>query len=59
MIAHRSCQHPPLNVTPKSPDGKRLRGPEKALARKRALSARAEADLGAWLAGEQISTENP
>ncbi len=50
---------PPLDVTPKSPDGKRLRGPEKALARKRALSARAEADLGAWLAGEQISTENP
>ncbi len=41
---------PPLDFTPKSPDGKRLRGPEKALAKKRALSARAEADLRAWLA---------
>ena len=41
---------PPLDFTPKPPDGKRLRGPEKALARKRALSARAEADLRAWLA---------
>ncbi|HUO54663.1 MAG TPA: methylenetetrahydrofolate--tRNA-(uracil(54)-C(5))-methyltransferase (FADH(2)-oxidizing) TrmFO [Rhodoblastus sp.] len=42
---------PPLDFTPKSPDGKRLRGPEKALAKKRALSARAEADLRDWLAG--------
>lgn len=41
---------PPLDFTPKPPDGKRLRGPEKALARKRALSARAEADLRTWLA---------
>ncbi|MCW2273483.1 methylenetetrahydrofolate--tRNA-(uracil(54)-C(5))-methyltransferase (FADH(2)-oxidizing) TrmFO [Rhodoblastus acidophilus] len=40
---------PPLAETPKAPDGKKLRGPEKALARKRALSARAEADLKAWL----------
>ena len=42
---------PPLEFSPKAPDGKRLRGPEKALAKKRALSARAEADLRAWLAG--------
>ncbi len=41
---------PPLDFSPKAPDGKRLRGPEKALAKKRALSARAEADLRAWLA---------
>ncbi|MCI4678322.1 methylenetetrahydrofolate--tRNA-(uracil(54)-C(5))-methyltransferase (FADH(2)-oxidizing) TrmFO [Rhodoblastus acidophilus] len=41
---------PPLDFTPKSPDGKRLRGPEKAVAKKRALSQRAEADLRAWLA---------
>jgi len=40
---------PPLTEAPKSTDGKRLRGPEKALAKKRALSARAEADLNAWL----------
>ena len=29
--------------------GKRLRGPERGVARKRALSARAEADLLAWI----------
>ncbi|HEY3721355.1 MAG TPA: methylenetetrahydrofolate--tRNA-(uracil(54)-C(5))-methyltransferase (FADH(2)-oxidizing) TrmFO, partial [Roseiarcus sp.] len=31
------------------PDGRRLRGPEKGAARKRALSARAEADLASWI----------
>ncbi|WP_298425401.1 methylenetetrahydrofolate--tRNA-(uracil(54)-C(5))-methyltransferase (FADH(2)-oxidizing) TrmFO [Rhodoblastus sp.] len=41
---------PPLDFAPKAPDGKRLRGPEKAVARKKALSARAEADLRAWIA---------
>jgi len=40
---------PPLDFTPKSPDGKRMRGPEKALAKKRALSERAGADLSSWL----------
>ena len=43
---------PPLAEAVKSPDGKRLRGPEKALARKRALTARARVDLERWLAGE-------
>ena len=42
---------PPLTEAIKSPDGKRLRGPEKARAKKMALSARAERDLTAWLAG--------
>jgi methylenetetrahydrofolate--tRNA-(uracil-5-)-methyltransferase len=42
---------PPMDFTPKAPDGKKLRGPEKALAKKRAMSERAEADLRAWLAG--------
>jgi methylenetetrahydrofolate--tRNA-(uracil-5-)-methyltransferase len=32
-------------------DGKRLRGPAKALAKKRALCRRALADLEQWLAG--------
>jgi methylenetetrahydrofolate--tRNA-(uracil-5-)-methyltransferase len=41
---------PPLAEAPRAPDEKKLRGPEKALAKKRALSARAEADLRAWLA---------
>ncbi len=41
---------PPLEAAPKSPDGKRLRGPEKAVAKKRAVTDRARADLEAWLA---------
>lgn len=40
---------PPVSVPP-SP-GKRLRGPEKALAKKHALTARARADAARWLAG--------
>ncbi|MGO9427970.1 methylenetetrahydrofolate--tRNA-(uracil(54)-C(5))-methyltransferase (FADH(2)-oxidizing) TrmFO [Rhodoblastus sp.] len=40
---------PPMEFSPKSPDGKRLRGPEKAVAKKRALSERAEADMTQWL----------
>src|SRR5260370_38154536 len=43
---------PPIAHAPKAADGKRLRGPEKALARKRALTARALADLDRWIAGE-------
>ncbi len=42
---------PPLTEAIKSTDGKRLRGADKAAARKRALTARAKADLEAWLAG--------
>ncbi len=41
---------PPLTEAVKSPEGKRLRGPEKARAKKMALSARAERDLAEWLA---------
>ena len=43
---------PPLGAAPKSEDGKRMRGPEKALAKKRMMSARAAADLDAWLRSE-------
>ena len=43
---------PPLAAAPKAPDGKRLRGPEKAIAKKRAFTARADHDLRAWMAGE-------
>jgi methylenetetrahydrofolate--tRNA-(uracil-5-)-methyltransferase len=45
---------PPLERAPKSPDGKRLRGSEKALAKKRALTDRARADLGRWLGEEPL-----
>jgi methylenetetrahydrofolate--tRNA-(uracil-5-)-methyltransferase len=40
---------PPLERAPKSPDGKRLRGADKARAKKQALTDRARADLAAWL----------
>jgi methylenetetrahydrofolate--tRNA-(uracil-5-)-methyltransferase len=44
---------PPLTRTPlQGADGKRLRGTEKALAKKRALTARALADLEQWIAGQ-------
>jgi methylenetetrahydrofolate--tRNA-(uracil-5-)-methyltransferase len=43
---------PPLNEKVPSPDGKRLRGPDKAAAKKAALSARAERDLTAWIGGQ-------
>jgi methylenetetrahydrofolate--tRNA-(uracil-5-)-methyltransferase len=45
---------PPLERAPKAEDGKRLRGPAKALARKKALTSRARADLSAWLAAGEL-----
>ncbi len=42
---------PPLDDAPRGDNGERLRGPAKALARKRALSRRALCDLAAWLDG--------
>jgi methylenetetrahydrofolate--tRNA-(uracil-5-)-methyltransferase len=44
---------PPLAHVPnKGPDGERLRGPAKTVAKKRALSQRALADLDRWMAGD-------
>jgi methylenetetrahydrofolate--tRNA-(uracil-5-)-methyltransferase len=40
---------PPIEEARLDADGRRLRGPERGLARKRALSARAAADLADWL----------
>jgi methylenetetrahydrofolate--tRNA-(uracil-5-)-methyltransferase len=45
---------PPIEEPRADAAGKRLRGPEKGAARKRALSARAEADLGRWI-GEMVA----
>jgi methylenetetrahydrofolate--tRNA-(uracil-5-)-methyltransferase len=42
---------PPIEAAQRGPDGKRLRGPEKAAAKKRALTARAKAKLLAWRDG--------
>ena len=40
---------PPLDRAPKAEDGQRLRGSMKAMAKRKALTDRARADLGAWL----------
>ena len=45
---------PPLERAPKAADGRRLRGSEKSLAKKKALTYRARADLARWLAGEEL-----
>ena len=42
---------PPLAHAPKSEHGQRLRGTEKALAKKRAVTRRALADLARWISG--------
>jgi methylenetetrahydrofolate--tRNA-(uracil-5-)-methyltransferase len=42
---------PPLTHPVKGESGQRLRGTEKTLAKKRALAARALADLERWIAG--------
>ncbi len=42
---------PPLEHMPKAEDGKRLRGPAKAAAKKGALTDRARVDLAEWIAG--------
>jgi methylenetetrahydrofolate--tRNA-(uracil-5-)-methyltransferase len=44
---------PPLAHPVKSEDGKRLRGTEKTLAKKRAISRRALVDIERWIAGDQ------
>jgi methylenetetrahydrofolate--tRNA-(uracil-5-)-methyltransferase len=44
---------PSLAAAPQAEDSRRLRGPEKALARKRILSERAARDLEAWISGPQ------
>jgi methylenetetrahydrofolate--tRNA-(uracil-5-)-methyltransferase len=47
---------PPLpQALTHGPDGKKLRGPEKAVAKKRALCRRALADLDAWIAGRALA----
>ena len=44
---------PDIEVPLKTEDGKRIRGKEKSVARKRAMSARALSDIDAWLSGQQ------
>jgi methylenetetrahydrofolate--tRNA-(uracil-5-)-methyltransferase len=45
---------PPVTV-PRNDTGRRLRGPEKAQAKKRALAARARADFADWLAAHPLT----
>ncbi len=49
---------PPLAEAPRAEGGKRLRGSEKALARKKALSARALADIGPWVDSKPSPTQS-
>ena len=42
---------PPLSEAPKAETGKRLRGHDKIVAKRHAITARAKHDLGVWLAG--------
>ena len=44
---------PPIEAPLVAEDGKKLRGPERGVARKRLLSARAAADLDRWLASDR------
>jgi methylenetetrahydrofolate--tRNA-(uracil-5-)-methyltransferase len=47
---------PPIGrVASRAPDGTRLTGTAKAMARKHALTGRALADLDRWIAGEQVA----
>ena len=46
---------PPLDRGPRAPDGKRLRGGDKALARKRAYTERARVDLTRWLEEGEVA----
>jgi methylenetetrahydrofolate--tRNA-(uracil-5-)-methyltransferase len=49
---------PPLaNMPNKHPDGSRLRGTEKTIAKKRAICARALADLALWIDGKRLAAE--
>jgi len=48
---------PPLSEAPLSASGKKLRGPEKAQANKRAMSLRAERDLEVWLAARTVEAD--
>lgn len=41
---------PAIESAPRSPEGKRLKGTEKAVAKKRMITARAKADLTGWIA---------
>ena len=50
---------PPIDEPRVDEDGKRLRGPERGFARKRALSARAAADLAAMAATERLKRLSP
>jgi methylenetetrahydrofolate--tRNA-(uracil-5-)-methyltransferase len=49
---------PPIEEPRVDAAGKRLRGPERGAARKRALSARAATDLAAWLSGANGNSPN-
>lgn len=46
---------PPVEAPKTGPDGKRLKGKEKAQAKKRAMTERAKADYEGWISGIEVS----
>jgi methylenetetrahydrofolate--tRNA-(uracil-5-)-methyltransferase len=46
-----------LQVPTKAADGTRLKGPAKTVAKKRAMTARALADLDQWIGGARAAAE--
>ena len=46
---------PPLDEAPKAPEGKRLRGHDKVVAKRHALTARAKAELELWKSASPLS----
>jgi methylenetetrahydrofolate--tRNA-(uracil-5-)-methyltransferase len=42
-------------VATTGPDGKRLKGPAKSLARKQALTARAKAEMERWVSAPELA----
>ncbi|MBV1707790.1 MAG: FADH(2)-oxidizing methylenetetrahydrofolate--tRNA-(uracil(54)-C(5))-methyltransferase TrmFO, partial [Hyphomicrobiales bacterium] len=50
---------PPIETATHDADGRKLRGPDKGVARKMALSERAGQDLAAWLATSEPARPAP
>lgn len=50
---------PPIEAAPRDENGKRLRGKDKAVAKKRMITARAKAALATWMAAHQLAAALP
>ncbi|MFY8113984.1 MAG: methylenetetrahydrofolate--tRNA-(uracil(54)-C(5))-methyltransferase (FADH(2)-oxidizing) TrmFO [Rhabdaerophilum sp.] len=50
---------PPIEAAPRDENGKRLRGKDKAVAKKRMITARAKAALATWMAAHELAAALP